>query len=49
VAHGVNPAVKGVEVTVANASYDLLLREAARAQFVEGEHAPLVRRVARIV
>jgi hypothetical protein len=42
VAHGVNPAVKEVQMPVAHAHFDRVAAQPARAQLVEREHAPLM-------
>ena len=47
VAHGVNPAVKGVEMPAAYARFDRVATQAARAQFIERQHAPLLCREPR--
>ena len=43
VARGVDPAVKGVELTVPHPDGDRIEGEPASAQFVRREHAPLAR------
>jgi hypothetical protein len=42
VAHRVNPAMKAVEVTVPHAREHRLVRQPARAQIRDGDHAPLL-------
>jgi hypothetical protein len=42
VAHGVNPAVKGVELAAPGAHHDGIKGEPAVTQVLRGEHAPLL-------